>query len=410
MNRIKSNKVKAWYIVFINAFVGCAIASTFPQFSMTVSNLSLKSGIPESILLTSDTVKSCGIVVAMLVSGFLYNKFGARKIFIYSLLSAIIPQLIFPHLTQIWLLMILKFIQGTCSVIFPVFLVIIMEWVDDKNVGLSTAIFNGIFYGGGGIGGTIAGIVIANSDWETSYYAMAAIQLVISIIWLVTVKEKPKAAAQIYEEIDVIEDKPKKNLLFTKEIWLLSLSLIATTWIVQAITVDMPLFSQSLGFSDLETGKILTAVTIGMIVSCLVSGRASDYFASKANRKGISRIFVLMFGYLLVIIAVLFIIFANTDNFMVLYIAALMLTFGGSWGLGSFYSILPEIYDEKTVPVVTGITGGIGDAGMPIAPMVVGVAFGIRGMWNIGWLTCAGIAGISILAAFVLIITLRKKS
>ena len=89
--------------------------------------------------------------------------------------------------------------------------------------------------------------------------------------------------------------------------------------------------------------------------------------------------------------------------------AARLITFGGSWGLGAFYSILPEIYDKKTVPVATGITGGIGDAGMPVSPLVVGVFFGIRGLWNIGWSTCAIMAGISIFTILILIISIKKE-
>lgn len=404
----KKNKAKAWYIVFINALVGCSIASTFPQFSMTVGELAIKSGISESILLTSDTVKSCGIVAAMLISGFMYNKFGAKVLFIYATIVAVVPQVLFLHVDQIWLLMILKFLQGSSSVIFPVFLVIIMNWMEEKNTGLATAIFNGIFYGGGGIGGTFAGIIIARSTWEMSFYAMALVQIVIGIIWLITVKEKPDTGIAAPEKLQA-EQKPKKNLLGTSRIWLLALSLLATTWTVQAITVDMPLFSSSLGFGELETGKILTAVTIGMIVSCLVSGKASDFFASKSSRKDLARVGILIFGYIILIASVVFIILFDMSSFGILYAAALLMTFGASWGLGAFYCILPEIYEEDTVPIVTGVTGGIGDAGMPIAPLIVGVTFGIRGMWEIGWGSCAVMAGISTLAALILMNNLKKS-
>ena len=420
---MKDNSIKfrAWYIVFINALVGCAIASTFPQFSMTVANLAAKSGIAESVLLTSDTIKSCGIVAAMLISGFLYNRFGAKTVFVYSTIAAIIPQVLFPYLGHVWLLMIFKFMQGTSSMIFPVFLVIIMNWVEERNIGLSTAIFNGIFYSGGGIGGTIAGIVIANSSWEISYHVMALIQLVLAIVWLLTVKETPPEASgvpdvshtskapNLSEQSNTPEAEPKPNLLLTPHVWLLAISFLATTWAVQAITVDLSIYSSHLGFGELEIGKILTAVTIGMIASCLVSGKASDFFAKRAKRKDISRILVLVFGYVLVVAAVIFMAFADTTNFTLLYTAALLLTFGASWGLGAFYCILPEIYDEKTVPIVTGITGGIGDAGMPVAPLVVGVVFGIRGMWVTGWMTCAVMAAISSLSAIILIMMLRKK-
>ncbi len=465
MSEIKSNNARAWYTVFISAVMGCSLAAAFPQFSMTVGDLALKSGISESVLLSSDMVKSCGIVASMLVAGIMYNRFGAKKLFVYAALISIAPQVILPHISQVWLFMLLKFLQGTTSVIFPVFLVIIMDYVEEKNVGLATAVFNGIFYSGGGIGGTFSGFVIAKIDWTASFYAIALVQLLISIVWLFTVREKPRVAelrsilensqspdsgtalersqpaelenilersqspdsgtalerSQPAELKNILERSqspdsgtapkpPKHNLLLTSKVWLLAISLIATTWTVQAITVDMPLFTGASGFSEIETGKILTAVTIGMIVSCLVSGKVSDFFAGRAARKDIGRLAVLLVGYILVVTAVIFIAVADTGNFSVMYVAALILTFGSSWGLGAFYSILPEIYDEGTVPVVTGITGGIGDAGMPLAPLVVGVIFGVRGMWEIGWGSCAVMSMISISAAIILIFKLRKNA
>ena len=62
------------------------------------------------------------------------------------------------------------------------------------------------------------------------------------------------------------------------------------------------------------------------------------------------------------------------------YATAFIFSFGGSWGLGTFYSILPEIFDEDRLPIITGLAGGAGDMGMPLAPLLVGVVFGARGM------------------------------
>ena len=422
-NNCKPSQKRAWYTVFISAIIGCAMISTFPQFSMTVTELSAKSGLSESVLLTSDTIKSIGIVLGMMSSGFLYNRFGAKKVFIFSVSVMVIPQFILPMTSQVWLLMLLKIVQGLSGACFPVFLSMIMEWVDKRHAGISTATFNGIFYAGGGLGGTLAGFIIANSNWQSSYYVISIILIVLSIIWIATVKEKPNEVEEretsiihstsekaAEKSVEISDDKisGKTNLLFTGRIWLLAISLIATTWVVQAISVDMPVYTESLGYSEVETGKILTAVSIGILVSCLVSGKTSDFFAARSERKDIFRLMVLVLGYVITIAAVLFLILSDTQNIIIIYIAALLLTFGGAWGFGSFYSVLPEIYDQKSVPIVTGITGGIGDAGMPFAPLVVGVIFGIKGMWEIGWITCAIVAGISIISTLILAATLKR--
>ena len=43
------------------------------------------------------------------------------------------------------------------------------------------------------------------------------------------------------------------------------------------------------------------------------------------------------------------------------------------------------------------------DMGMPLAPLLVGVVFGARGMWHLGWSVCIVISLLSILACFLLL-------
>ena len=414
-NILRKRNINGWYIVFINAFVGCSIAATFPQFSMTIVQLSEVSGISEEILMASDTVKSIGIVLSMLCSGFLYNKFGARIVFLYALVANALPQFIIPHISSSFALMAYKIFQGTSSVIFPIFLAIIMNWIRRENTGLATAVFNGIFYGGGGIGGSFAGIIITYFGWVESYYFLGIIQIIIAIIWLVTVREKPKATETTENQIIEVHKNNASTAesravsIASVEIWLLAITFIVTTWCVQAITVDMPIFAATLGFDELSIGKILTAVTAGIIVSCILSGKISDFFAIRSKNKASTRIYVLMVGHVLIVFSVCLIVLGDMTHFALFYICVFFFTFAAAWGLGTFYSILPEIFDKKTVPIATGITGGIGDTGMPIAPFVVGVIFGSNSHWDIGWLTCAAVALLSLIASFILLKQLNKK-
>lgn len=407
-NTAKSNfNLRGWYVVFISAFMGCTIAAAFPQFSMTVAELAVKMDVSEQVLLASDTVKAMAIVIAMLISGFAYKKFGAKITFIFAIAATAIPQFILPHVQSVEILMALKVLQGLSSIIFPIFLLIIMDSIENSQTGLATAIFNGVFYGGGGIGGTFAGIFIAKSGWISSFYAVGILEIAVGLIWLFTVTDKSKNKNKAIErgtndDAENLGAPSTAKLLLMPKVWLLIVGFFSTTFVIQALTVDMPIFSSFLGYNEIETGSIMTAVTIGMIVSCLVSGKSSDMLASRAKNKAKARIYMLALGPAIIIISCLFLILADLSSFTVFYAAVLFVSFGAAWGLGTFYSILPEMFDDETLPIVTGVSGGVGDLGMPLAPMVVGVAFGFNGLWNMGWASCIVLAVLSIAACFIL--------
>lgn len=407
MNNNPISQKKAWYIVLISSLMGCSISSAFPQFSMTVSSVAEKTGLSESFLLTTDTLKSAAIVVAMLCSGFFYKKFGARITFIIALICIALPQFVIPYTSVPVLLIFWKLVQGFSSVIFPVFLLIILDVISERQAGLATAVFNGIFYSGGGVGGTLAGFFIAKSGWLSSYFALGIIELVIGLIWLFTVKDTTKDKASDAADVtaDNLNEEKTSSLTLLKMpvVWLLILAFISTTFVIQAITVDLPLFSQWLGYDELASGKINTAVTIGLLAACLVSGQISDMVARRMSNKGRARILVMAVGPILIIVASLMLILLDLTSFGLFYATAFIFSFGGSWGLGTFYSILPEIFDEERLPIITGLAGGAGDMGMPLAPLLVGVVFGARGMWHLGWFVCIVISLLSILACFLLL-------
>lgn len=394
-----------WYIVFISAFMGCTISAAFPQFSMTVNQLAQEMNVSAQLLLAGDTVKSAAIVVSMLISGFVYKKIGAKNTFIFALIATVLPQFLLPYTSSIYILMMLKVLQGLSSIIFPVFLLIIMDSIENTQTGLATAIFNGIFYGGGGIGGTFAGFIIASKGWEASYIAVGIVEIVVGIIWLLTVKDPQRNASKEprIEDIDSVPTQiSTKKLILMPQVWLLIIGFFSTTYVLQAITVDLPIFSDFLGYDSAATGKIMTAVTIGMFLACLVSGKISDVYAGKSKNRAKARIYTLMIGPMIIILASLFLMIANLNNFFIFYFAAFFFSFGAAWGLGTFYSILPEMFDKETLPIITGFSGGIGDIGMPLAPLVVGVVFGFNGLWNLGWASCAILGVLSIIACLIL--------
>ncbi len=401
----KSNKY-GWYVAILSALVGCVLSAGFPQFSMTVGYLAEKMQVSQEILLTGDTVKSIAVVLAMWMSGICYKKLGLYKTIIVGTGVTIIPQFIYPYTNSLTVFFILKFVQGFTSIIFPVMMLTMMDWVEETQTGFVTAAFNGIFYGGAGIGATASGYIINKMGWVASYYAVGIALAVLTLVWVLTVKERPHTAAESIQEDQVSEGGKGLSipqLLKLPKVYCLILGFIPTTFAVQAISIDLPLYGSFLGYNEIQVGSIGTAVTIGMVISCLVSGKCADLFAARSESKGAARVGVMLAGCVLVVLSVAFLLTAASKSYTLLYIAVLLFSFGGSWGLGVFYSILPDVFDGDTLPVATGFIGGFGDMMMPIAPLVVGVLFGVKGFWTMGWGVCAALALIGVLACFILI-------
>lgn len=400
---MKKYNLYGWYVVAINAVIGCTLSAGFPQSSMTAAALAEVMGVAQDAVLVGDTIKTVGIVLAMMLSGIAYRKLGLRPVFLISMASVVVTTAVIPLNRSLAVLYLLKFIQGFSSLIFPLFLIVIMDWIGEKDRGLSSAVYTGVFYGGAGVGGTFSGFVIEKFGWQASFYALALVQVAVAAVWLFTVREKadrPEA-----------EESGKLSLAgVLKEplVWLLVVSFIATTWSVQAISVDMPLFGAALGYGDLENGKLMSAISVGIILASLVSGKLSDLWAARRRNKAAARTAVFAAGCAVMAAAVAALLLLDLTQFAVFYGVVLFFSFGAAWGLGAFYCILPELFDEETSAVATGLIGGFGDIGMTLGPVGVGILCGARGFWDLGWGLCAAVAAVSFLACIAIIGRTKK--
>lgn len=412
MNHTKNSTLTGWYVVAISSIFGCMMGGSFSQYAMTTTQLALKTGIAPALLLTAETAKSTAIIIAMLISGVLVQKFGFKTVTAASIVLFLVPQLLIPHNNSVIVLFLLKIMQGLATIVFPVFITTIIHSVEERNTGLATAIFNGIFYSGAGIGAFIAGLVIANLGWIASYYVIGGIVAVFGIVWLLTVKgaEQDSQVVTINpHEAHRQSDVGYGTMLKNSKAWLLVGIFLAYTWVLQTIAVNIPAFSESLGYDAVRTGNIMTATSIGIIFSALVSGKISDFFASKAQNKFAARVWVISFGAVLIFGCAMLMSFTDLSSFGVFYVVCLLYSIGGAWGLGVFWSIVPELFKNDGLSLATGFIGGLGDCSMPVAPFIVGVVFGAKGLWSMGWLSSAVMGAISLLCCFAVLRISKKQ-
>jgi MFS family permease len=402
----RAHRIKSRVFVLTSALFGCAITCAFPQFSLSVPDYARASGLPESLILFSDTVKSAGIVCSMLVSGFAYRRLGLGFVFLTSLAATVLPQFIIPHCANAAALLGLKFFQGVSALIFPVLIVLIMRFADERDRGLATALFNGIFYAGGGLGATFAGFVSAAAGWMGAFKILGLVMLAAGLCWAVSYRVTEKSRARSMPAARNLQKPPVRTAKKARaargdamKIALLAVALFAFTFANQGVAVDMPLFANFLGYGAESVAKISIGISIAMLLGSVLSGKLSDRMA-EARTGG--RLFAILPGYASLMLGSILLALSDGANHALFVCAAFTVSFASCWGLGAVYPLIPDIFGEESAPIATGVVGGVGDIGMPLAPLVIGVCFGARGAWFAGWLMCLLFAAVSLCALLAL--------
>lgn len=129
------------------------------------------------------TLTIIGMVIGLLVNGFLSDRIG-RTIFIkLSLLCSIIPFIIIPLLDSFMILLMLRFLQGIFLAGLPAAsLAYIGEEMDSRGMGLATALYIGSNAFGGMLGRFMTGYIVEQTSWQFTFYLWAGIGITILLI------------------------------------------------------------------------------------------------------------------------------------------------------------------------------------------------------------------------------------
>lgn len=391
-----------WILVAIYSLLGFCLPSTVTQFAMLVGTIAEEMQVNEQTVLLADTFRAICLVTALFASSFLYKKLGLRKTIFIGLCCQIIPQFVLPFGIEnknLFILYMFKGMQGMNALAFPLYISTITSWVNENSKGLATSVFNGGFTAGAGLGAWVSGKTIPLLGWKMSFYFLGVICIIFAIPVLLITREK-KSPPSMKKEI---KDSNRYNTIFKQKItWMLIFTLLANTWVAQAVTVDMSIFSSYLGYSYNQTGTLMLIISIVTIAASISGGVVSDFFALKAANKVTSRVKVLSYGYAIATVACVALPLIAGKGFFFTVLAAATMMFGTSWAQGVYWAIPSELYEAEDNVIVTSICSGASNLVNPVAPMVVGVILGTKGLWQIGWMTCAVMSIFSMMAALTI--------
>ena len=232
-------------IVVIYSCLGLTMPAAVTQYSMVVGDVARALDMPQRVVLLSDTVRAVCLVCSMFFSSWFYRRIGLRRTIALGLVCQILPQFLAPTAVKIHslpLLFLLKGMQGCNAIAFPLYISTIVMWVGDRYKGAATAVFNGSFVAGAGVGSWLSGLIVPAFGWQYSFYMVGGLCLLFAlpVVFITRDKDKP-------ERTEAEKKRTNWRIVQSPVTWLLIFSLVANTWVVQAVTVDLSVYASWLG-------------------------------------------------------------------------------------------------------------------------------------------------------------------
>ncbi|MBM0170486.1 MFS transporter [Altererythrobacter sp. C41] len=319
-----------------------------------------------------------GYAAFQVPAGWMAARFGPRKLLtwaliwwgVFSVATALVPA---EGRYAVTMLILVRFALGIGeAAVYPAGNQFISRWVPVGERGKA----NGLIFAGVGAGSGLTPplitAVIAFAGWRASFYACAAIGLVVAAIWYVVSRDRPQDHAGVNEaELAHIESglppappaervaPPWRAILSSRNVWGLFVSYFAFGYVVWIFFSWFFIYLTEVRGLDLASSAVFgMAPFIAMTVGCLGGGFLNDAISKRfglfAGRSGLA-----MISFLLT--ALFLLVGSNVDN---VPLAVLVLALGGGaiyLSQSSFWSVTADIAGRHT-----GVVSGLMNAGCQI--------------------------------------------
>ncbi|WP_099159843.1 MFS transporter [Virgibacillus ndiopensis] len=121
-----------------------------------------------------------GLIVGLIVLGFLSDRNGRTLFIKFSLIGSVIPFLLIPLTDSFLLLLVLRLIQGFALAGLPAAsLAYLSEEIDRRSVSVATALYISSNALGGMMGRVLTGYITDHYSWEVAFYFLAGLGVII---------------------------------------------------------------------------------------------------------------------------------------------------------------------------------------------------------------------------------------
>ena len=350
-------KYRRWSIYLISCLL--FVFSQFYRSSIAVITPNLVDDLhldPEQLGLISAAFFYAFATMQIPV-GFYLDRVGPRRFMTALSLLAVAGAVVFAYGKSSAVLIVGRILLGigmACNLMGP--LKLVTAWFSPVYFATLSAIFVSIGTAGNIMAATPLVWLTSLLGWRATFLLFAFCNLFITIVFFLIVKDNPDDTPSKYPRMNVsvrlpVAPKGMTQLFCRRDYWLISMGTFFRYGIyasVQALWAG-PFLMAALGFSQLTTGNLLFAMSIGLIVGSPICGWISD-------RVLLSRKHVIIAG-LVIMAGILIILSLLPKSAWTLLLYVMFFGFGFSSGSGQImYAHIKERMPLKNAGgAMTGI-------------------------------------------------------
>lgn len=304
-------------------------------------------------------------IVASIPAGILSDKFGRKRMLIFSLLIFSTAPFLYLMITHLWQLALIRFYHGFATAIFvPVAMAMVsdlyQEGRGEKMGWFSTSTLVGRFLAPVA-GGSIIGALVFNTDFSYKVvYLVCGVAGITAFIFALRLPDQVEGGNKHQpwnETLNIF-----KKAISDRGILITSLVEAAILFAYGTFETFLPLYSIKMGLNAYEVGIFLSAQIITLAIAKPVMGRFSDMHGRK------SQIFL---GTLIGAISIGS--FSLFQSFLPLLIISILFGLSLSIVTSATSAFIADLSRKDTHGSAMGILGSIMDIGHTTGPLISGI-------------------------------------
>ncbi|HBU89426.1 MFS transporter [Acinetobacter oleivorans] len=428
--RAKHNKTR-YYILAMIFLVTSLNYGDRATLSMAAAPMSQELGLSSVTMGYIFSAFGWAYVIGQIPGGWLLDKFGARRVYFWSIMlwSFFTILLGFVDILGsipliIASLFLLRFLVGLSeSPAFPGNSQIVAAWFPTKERGTAAAIFNSAQYFATVIFAPFMGWLVAHIHWQSVFWIMGGLGIVIAFIWLKVIYSPEKhptinsnefkylqaggAITSMGEnQLKVADENNKMNFKNIKK--LLSSRMLLGIFIAQYCITCLTYFFltwfpvylvKERHMSILEAGFAAVLPALCGFIGGVLGGVISDKLIKMNKSLTFSRKFPIIFGMLL---STSIVVCNYVDSQTAILLFMSLAFFGKGFGaLG--WAVMSDVAPKEMVGLSGGLFNTFGNTAGIVIPIVIGYIINSTGSFN-GALVFVGIHAVIAIICYLFMV------